>query len=231
MSTPRLLIIDPSMRTTEDEGVATLTGAFSGEVTVLRPALRGDGPGPGTPHAWDGVVVMGSAASVYDSWPWLEALRAWVHPLVTGELPVPLLGICFGHQLVAHEALGRSEDAVGFLRPDHEKAVGFALSHLSGSRIAPDVHTVRTLISHREEVKRLPPAFRAVGHRDGVLYDVLEHEALPILTVQFHPEARASFARERGLDLAGVDEQLRTTTTALLRGFLGLVERQGGDHE
>lgn len=227
MTSPRLLIVDPSMRTAEHEGITTLTGAFAGDPTVLRPALMGDGPGPDTPHDWDGVVVMGSAASVHDPWPWLEDLRTWILPLVTGEVPIPLLGICFGHQLVAHEALARAADAVGYLRADHEKVVGFTQSHITGSRIAPGDHLVRTLISHREEVKRLPPGFRAVGQRDGVLYDALEHEALPILTVQFHPEARADFAAERGLDPAGVDERLRASTMALLRSFLRLVERTG----
>ncbi|GMV42145.1 MAG: hypothetical protein AMXMBFR64_38610 [Myxococcales bacterium] len=223
---PRLLIVDPSMHTPEDEGVATLAGAFGGEVTVLHPALRGNGPGPDTPHDWDGVVVLGSAASVHDDWPWLQRLRSWVHPLVTGALPTPLLGICFGHQLVAHEALDQAADAVGFLRPDHEKDVGIVESRISGSRLVGDL-AVRTLISHREEVKRRPPGFQTVGHRDGVLHDALEHESLPILTVQFHPEARAGFAQNRGLDVAGVDERLRTTTVALLRSFLAVVERSG----
>ena len=228
MSRPRLLIVDPAMRAPEDAGVALLASAFAGDVTVLRPCLGGDGPGPETPRGWSGVVVMGSAASVYDPWPWVAELRAWLRPILLGEDPTPLFGICFGHQLVAHEALGGTADGVGFVREDHEKLVGFATSHVTGSRIAPGDRLVRTLVSHREEVKKLPPRYRVVGHRDGVLFDALEHEELPILTVQFHPEGREGFAAERGFDPAEVDGPLRESTLGLIRGFMGLVESQAG---
>lgn len=216
------------MKHPEDQGVATLAAALGAPVTVLRPCLRGDGPGPGTPYDWDGVVVMGSAASALDAYPWLEDLRAWLAPVVAGAQPLPLLGICFGHQLVAHEALGRAPDAVGFVREDHAKLVGIASTRLHGSRIAPGDRTIRSLISHREEVKRLPPGFRMVGTRAGVLYDALEHEERPILTVQYHPEAREDFAAERGLDAAAVDAALREGTMGLLRSFMRLVNPAGG---
>lgn len=50
-----------------------------------------------------GIVVTGSHAMVTDAAPWMVALESWLRDASLGGVPV--LGICFGHQMVAH-ALG-----------------------------------------------------------------------------------------------------------------------------
>lgn len=50
-----------------------------------------------------GVVITGSRDNVTDRPAWMETAAEWVRRLVAAEVPV--LGICFGHQLIAH-ALG-----------------------------------------------------------------------------------------------------------------------------
>lgn len=55
-----------------------------------------------------GVVISGSHAMVTDREPWSEHLATWLRTCVDADLPV--LGICYGHQLLAHAMGGKVED-------------------------------------------------------------------------------------------------------------------------
>lgn len=220
MKGPRLLVVDPSVVAGDDDGVARVVGDWPGTTTLLRPALvPGNGPGPHDPVAADGVVVLGSAASVHDPLPWLADLAAWLEPLVTTAAGVPVLGICFGHQLVAH--LAGAE--VAHAHSDRRKVLGVCQTVLEGGRLLPGRHLLKVVVSHREVVVAPPAGFRVVARRPGVAVDGLEHEQRPIFGVQFHPEARGEFAARRGLDPALVDDQVRADGDRLLAAFRQLV--------
>ncbi len=217
---PRLLIVDPSVIFPEDEGVAEIVGDWPGEPRVLRPGLTpGDGPRPGDGYDLDGVVVMGSRASVHDDRPWLRDLGDWLDPILSGAIPIPLLGICFGHQLVAHHAGG----AVGFIKEDRSEELGLRETRLDGSRLARDRDRMVVVVSHNEEVKKVPPGYRVTARRPEVRVDGLEHERLPIFSYQFHPEARRDFLAERGVSLEDVEESVFQGMADLLFAFRRLV--------
>jgi len=55
-----------------------------------------------------GIVITGSHAAVFDDEPWVARLAVWVRRAV--ERRVPLLGICFGHQILAHAMGGQVAD-------------------------------------------------------------------------------------------------------------------------
>jgi GMP synthase-like glutamine amidotransferase len=217
---PRLLVIDPSVAWPEDEGVAETVGDWPGEVRVLEPSLApGDGPAPGDGYDADGIVLLGSRASANDDVPWLRDLGAWLAPVLRGEKEMPLLGICFGHQLVARLAGG----SVGFVHEDRHSELGVRETLLDGSRLLPETRRMRVVASHSEEVKDLPPGYRVVARRPPVAADGLEHESLPVFTVQFHPEARQGFLTRRGADASGLDSVAIEDNARLLAAFRRLV--------
>lgn len=220
MREPRLLVVDPSVVVGEEEGVARVVGNWPGTTTLLRPALvPGDGPRPHDPVAADGVVVLGSAASVHDPLPWLLDLEAWLEPLVTGNAGVPVLGICFGHQLVAH--LAGAE--VVYAHPDRRKCVGVAETVLEGGRLLPGRRVLKVVVSHREVVVAAPAGFHVTARRPDVPVDGIEHLQRPVFGVQFHPEARGEFATRRGLDPALVDGRVEADGDRLLAAFRRVV--------
>lgn len=220
----RLWVIDPSMDRAEEQGTAEILDGWSGEYRVFHPALRpGDGPGPDTGHDTDGVVLMGSRASVLDDLEWLKALAAWMEPLVKGNVHVPVLGICFGHQLIAH--LAGAE--IGFVSADRDKRTGVETSVLDGGRLLPGRAELNVVVSHREEVKTCPSRFRVVARRGPIEIDGLENETLPIFSFQFHPEAREEFAFYAGIAESSIDERVRRDNRSLLAAFREQVRQTG----
>jgi len=222
MQRPRLLVIDPSIVYPETEGTATIVAGWGGEADVRMPSLRpGDGPGPGFGYDYDGVVLMGSRASVEDDHSWLRELAEWLDPLLDGRRALPLFGICFGHQLIAHRAGG----SVGHVRPDRKILLGEETSVLEGGRLIPGRTELRVVSSHCEEVKALPAGYRVTARRAGILVDGLEHERLPVFGFQFHPEARGDFLGSRGATPACVCAAAAADGDRLMRAFFELVRR------
>lgn len=215
----RLLIVDPSIVWPEEEGVEAIAGNWPGPRKVLRPALEpGSAPRPGDGYDVAAVVVMGSRASVGDDLPWLRDLRGWLTPIVTGSAPLPLLGICFGHQLIA--ALAGAP--VGMVNRDGHEERGIQESRFIDCRLVPGGGTLRVVASHGEEAKSVPAGYRAVARRGAVAVDALEHESLPVFGVQFHPEAGASFLRKRSIQEDPRESRAFEEQTRLLARFRGI---------
>jgi GMP synthase (glutamine-hydrolysing) len=214
---PVLWVLDPSVNTPEEQGVAEVLRDWPGTSRVFRPSLRpGDLP---RDHAADGAVVLGSSASVHDASPWIAEVAEWLRPVVSGAIEMPVLGVCFGHQLLAHVAGA----PVGYLRPDRSKTTGVETTRVAGSRLLPGEHELRAIVSHRECVEQVPEGFRVVATRPGSALDGLEHARLPLYSFQFHPEAREEFATRAGIGAAAVDDRLRRDGRRLLGAFCAAV--------
>jgi len=163
---------------------------------------------------------MGSAISVHDDPAWLRPIRSWLQPILDGDARIPVLGICYGHQLIAHAAGGD----VGWLQVDRERRRGVETSRLAGGRLIPGSQDLRVMVSHREEVKRAPSGYRICASRPGVAVDGLEHEQLPIFSFQFHPEGREEFAGHAGIPAEDLDETVRGDGRRLLAAFRNQVK-------
>jgi GMP synthase-like glutamine amidotransferase len=215
-----LWIVDPARSAAEEQGVGELLSYWDGTSRLFLPGLRAhDGPGPATGYDTDGVIVLGSSASVFDEEAWITDLGDWLRPLLVGQRSLPVLGICFGHQLMAQVAGG----SVGWVHADRAKIVGVEETRLAGGRLLGGQQALRVVTSHREEVKEVPPGFQVTARRDRVPIDGLEHATLPLFSFQFHPEARDEFARRSGIDPDLVDGRVRADGRRLLQAFLALL--------
>ena len=121
------------------------------------------------PGQLDGIVITGSAAGVYDDLPWLHPLRAFIRDAYGKR--APMLGICFGHQIMA--------DALGGDVRKSEKGWGLG-RHSYG-------------VKGRPEFMRTAPAMLAVAcsHQDQVI--VPPSEAEVIMASDFTPNAALSY--------------------------------------
>ena len=145
--------------------------------------------------AFDACVLTGSRASVYWEEPWIADLEAWVREAV--ERDVAFLGVCFGHQLLAH-ALG------GTVEPMDEYEIGYrTVSHDGASPLLSDVDEEFTVFTtHSDRVVELPPGAEQFAEND---YGVHGFRKGDVFSVQFHPEYDLETAREV---TQGKDDQL-----------------------
>jgi GMP synthase (glutamine-hydrolysing) len=123
-----------------------------------------------------GIILSGGPASVYaDGAP----------PLDRGllELGVPVMGICYGMQLLVHTLGGRVEQAeVGeFGRSElHVAEPGVLLAGMPREQTC--------WMSHRDTVFEPPPGFRALASSSGSPVAAVEDPERAIYGIQFHPE-------------------------------------------
>jgi len=140
--------------------------------------------------AYDGYVLTGSDKGVYDDVPWMAPLRAFL--LAARDAGKPLLGICFGHQIMA-ETFGGVAEKVG------APVVGVRDFEMDGQQVAAHVW-------HQDQVTRVPDGARVFAQAAYCPAAGLEYD-FPALSVQFHPEYDANYVgtflrRSRGAILS-----------------------------
>ncbi|MGP1682884.1 MAG: glutamine-hydrolyzing GMP synthase, partial [Giesbergeria sp.] len=134
--------------------------------------------------ALKGVILSGSHASVYED----TTDKA---PVAVFELGVPVLGICYGMQTMAHQLGGKVESG-------HQREFGFAAVRARGHTdllkdiadfTTPDGHGMLNVwMSHGDKVTELPPGFRLMASTDSCPIAGMADEARRFYAVQFHPE-------------------------------------------
>ena len=139
-----------------------------------------------------GIVLSGGPSSVYDA----EAPNCDPKVLALG---IPVLGICYGMQWIAHTLGGKVEKAERreYGRANLKVECG---AGAQGSELFTGVPgSLRIWNSHGDNVIALPEGFRATGHTDNAIA-ALEDAKRKIYAVQFHVEVNHT---ERGTELLG----------------------------
>ena len=141
---------------------------------------------PATVQECDGWLITGSKFSAYDELPWIEPLKAFTREIYAAKLP--LIGVCFGHQLIAAALGGRVEKSV--------KGWGLGLDTytLKGAS-KPFDGPAQLHVFHQDQVVELPPNAEVYASSDFCQYAGL-HIGDKVLTVQAHPEFPDSYNRD-----------------------------------
>jgi GMP synthase (glutamine-hydrolysing) len=124
-----------------------------------------------------GIILSGGPSSVHDEGAPMADLELF-------ELGVPILGICYGMQLMAHQLGGAVEKAQ---RREYGPAV---IDIDTPEDIFFDIEKegVRVWMSHGDRILKLPPSFKTLAHSDNSPIAAMGDPKLNIYAVQFHPE-------------------------------------------
>lgn len=148
-----------------------------------------------------GVVITGSPAMVTDKLVWSEYTAEWLRQAI--EIQLPILGICYGHQLLAHALSGRvgyhprgREIGTTIVSPHAESVEDILFSKINES------FTVH--VSHMQTILELPAGATILASNAFEPHHAVRFSEL-CWGVQFHPEfeelAMQSYIEERQNDL------------------------------
>lgn len=163
-------------------------------------------------------ILFGSASHVFQNLSWHAPLADFlVRKLHQG---VPVLGICFGHQLLC-KAFGAKLE---FYQPDEFKLTGIRKVAITKDALGFKAGEQFTLtVAHRQVVTELSPVLEEIGtgHDRHMPFDIVRHRELPFVGIQPHPEALPSFADgEKPTDADSLAKQAREDGHKFIRAFL-----------
>ena len=125
---------------------------------------------------YKGIIFTGGPNSVYDP------ASPHYDPAVL-SLGIPILGICYGHQLLAYMAGGRIDSA------ESSSEYGKTRLYVENSPLFRDVDAQSVCwMSHRDYVSQVPEGFTVTGHTDHCPCAAMADEDRKLYGVQFHPE-------------------------------------------
>jgi GMP synthase-like glutamine amidotransferase len=125
----------------------------------------------------DGWLITGSRHGAYEDHPWIPPLEQFIRDAFAAHVPV--VGVCFGHQIVA-QAMGGKVERFG-----EGWAVGAQDYDFEGEAF-------RLNAWHRDQVTELPPGAKVIASNDFCVNAALLYDTRA-LTVQAHPEFRPEF--------------------------------------
>jgi GMP synthase (glutamine-hydrolysing) len=126
-------------------------------------------------HNPKGIIFSGGPSSVYNS-------DAPVPENKIFEMNLPLLGICYGHQLIVNKFGGKVKRA--------NKEYGSSVLTIDSNEnlLSGIGKSVRAWMSHGDEAEQIPPGFKVIGHTESAKAAAIASDEKSIYGIQFHPE-------------------------------------------
>jgi GMP synthase-like glutamine amidotransferase len=135
---------------------------------------------------YDGYLITGSPAGVYDPLSWIEPLKDFLRKAKGRKM----VGICFGHQVMAEAFGGRVEKS--------DKGWGIGLQRYRIDLVEPwmdDVSSISVPASHQDQVVGQPPNTDVIASSPFAPFAALAWTDRPAISVQFHPEFDPEYAK------------------------------------
>jgi GMP synthase-like glutamine amidotransferase len=168
-------------------------GSYSAMVRALLGAAHEfttfdvrNGELPARVESNDAYVITGSASGVYDADPWIDAAKAFVRD-ASGRSA--MVGICFGHQLLAEAFGGKVIKSprgwgIGLHRYDVQKRAAWM----------DDARSIAVPASHQDQIVQLPADARVLGGSEFTPYGIVEYPQRRAMSLQSHPEFTPEYA-------------------------------------
>jgi GMP synthase-like glutamine amidotransferase len=141
---------------------------------------------PRAPEDEDAYIVTGSPAGVYDPFQWISELKTFLR---SARGKSKLVGICFGHQVMAEAFGGRVEKS--------ERGWGIGLQRYEVREPAPWMDAVPSFaipVSHQDQIVEQPPATRILAASAFTPFGLLSYQDQPAISFQCHPEFDPAYA-------------------------------------
>jgi GMP synthase-like glutamine amidotransferase len=145
-----------------------------------------EGQLPAAPEACDAYLITGSACGAYDPIPWIADLKAFLN---AAKGRAALVGVCFGHQVMAEAFGGRVVKS--------PKGWGIGEQTYRVLRREPwmdEASEIRLPGTHQDQVVEPPPSTEVVAGSDFTPIGALAWRDQPAISIQLHPEFEPAYA-------------------------------------
>ena len=202
MTTNHLMIIDPAVGKPAIESFNRIASIAPYPVTYHLPALYGTTSLRMYNNNVRGVIVMGSAASVNDNNKWQQDISDIM--IDASSKGIPVLGLCYGHQLIGHIYGGKVEPLWS-----GEKKQGERVVHVKKSEVWGESSSGPLLYSHQDGITKVPPGFEVIAESDLVSTDAIASKTQPVWGFQTHLEATQAFVDDHNLPVKDATASFR----------------------